>query len=114
MATPITLATTSTTTTAYHVQSFNGCECLTTIHRGLSDFLDYQTNVRLECANLLPPHIAPTNQATCDEIVCHLKEESRHLQTIRQLINLVKRVNNDLQAYYEGHERENSWGDNWQ
>ena len=86
MATPITPATTSTTTTAYHVQSFNGCECLMTIHWGLSDFLNYQTNVQLKCANLLPPHVIPTNQATCDKIVCCLKEESHCLQTICQLI----------------------------
>ena len=104
MAAPITPTMTSTTTTAYHVQSFNGHEHLMTIHQGLSNFLDYQTNVQLKC----------TNQAACDEIIRRLKEESHHPQTIHQLIDSVKQVNNDLQAYYEGHERENSGGDNWQ
>ena len=56
----------------------------------------------------------PHDQTACNEIVCHLKEESHCLQTIHQLIDSVEWVNNDLQAYYEGHERENSWGDNWQ
>ena len=114
MATPIIPTMTGTTPATYHVQSFNGRERLTAIHWGLSDFLNYQTNVWLECANLLPPHVAPANQAACDEIVRCLKEESRHLQTIHQLIDLVERVNNNLQVYYKGHERENSWGDNWQ
>ena len=107
MATPITPTTTGTTTATYHIQSFNGRERLTAIHRGLSDFLDYQMNVWLECANLLPPHVTPTNQAACDKIVCRLKEESHRLQTICQLINLVEQVNNGLQAYYKGHKREN-------
>jgi uncharacterized membrane protein YccC len=114
-----TAATTSQTVTAatskpaaYQVDAFDGHERLAEINRLLADYIRYQSQVRLEAASNLPPLIHSPNSAAHAQIIRHLKDEHRHLEGLKRLINNIDRTNEDLIHEYEDPPVDsNTWGD---
>ena len=68
--------TTSTTNPAYDVPAFNGRKQLTEIHCHLSDFLHYQSHIRLDAATSLPPGTLHANQNERKVIITLLKKNA--------------------------------------
>ena len=66
---------TSTTNPAYDVPAFNGRKQLMEIHHHLSDFLHYQSHIRLDAATSLPPGTLHADRNERKAIIALLKEE---------------------------------------
>ena len=79
---------TLTTNPTYNVPAFNGRKQLTEIHHHLSDFLHYQSHIRLDAATSLPPGTL-------------LKEECLCLQTLKQLIDCIDTNTGKILDLYE-------------
>ena len=92
---------TSTTNPAYNVPAFNGRKQLAEIHCHLSDFLHYQSHIRLNAATSLPPGMLHTNRRECDAIIAIIKEEHLRLQTLKQLIDCINMNNGEILELYE-------------
>ena len=80
---------TLTTNPAYNVPAFNGRKQLAEIHRHLSNFLHYQSHIRLNTATSLPPGMLHANCRERDAIIAIIKEERLCLQTLKQLIDCI-------------------------
>ena len=92
---------TSTTNPAYNVPAFNGRKQLAEIHRHLSDFLHYQSHVRLDATTSLPPGTLHANRRERDAIIAIIKEERLHLQTLKQLIDCIDTNDGEILELYE-------------
>ena len=92
---------TSTTNPTYNVPAFNGRKQLTEIHRHLSDFLHYQSHIRLDAATSLPPGTLHTNCCKRDAIIAIIKEEHLCLQTLKQLIDCIDTNDGETLELYE-------------
>ena len=92
---------TSTTNPTYNVPAFNGRKQLTEIHCHLSDFLHYQSHIRLDAATSLPPGMLHTNRCEHDVIITIIKEERLRLQTLKQLIDCIDMNNGEILELYE-------------
>ena len=92
---------TSTTNPAYNVPAFNGRKQLAEIHRHLSDFLHYQSHVRLDTATSLPPGTLHANRNERKAIIALLKEERLRLQTLKQLIDCINTNTGEILDLYE-------------
>ena len=92
---------TSTTNPAYNVSAFNGRKQLAEVHRHLSDFLHYQSHVRLDAATSLPPGTLQANRRECDAIIAIIKEERLRLQTLKQLIDCIDTNDGEILKLYK-------------
>ena len=92
---------TSTTNPIYNVLAFNGRKQLAEIHRHLSDFLHYQSHIRLDAATSLPPGTLHANQNERKAIIALLKEECLRLQTLKQLIDCIDTNTGEVLELYE-------------
>jgi hypothetical protein len=97
---------------AYPIDAFDGCERLAEINWLLADYIRYQSQVRLEAASNLPPLIHSTDSATGAQIIRRLKDEHRHLEGLKRLINNIDQTNEDLiHEYKDPPVDSNTWGD---
>ena len=92
---------TSTINPAYNVPAFNGRKQLTEIHHHLSDFLHYQSHIRLDATTSLPPGMLHANRNERKAIIVLLKEECLHLQTLKQLIDCIDMNTGEILDLYE-------------
>ena len=92
---------TSTTNPAYNVLAFNGRKQLTEIYRHLSDFLHYQSHVRLDAATSLPPGTLHANHHERDAIITIIKEERLRLHTLKQLIDCIDTNDGEILELYK-------------
>ena len=92
---------TSTTNPAYNVPAFNGRKQLAEIHCHLSDFLHYQSHIRLDATTSLPPGTLHTNHHERDAIITIIKEEHLCLQTLKQLIDCINTNDGEILELYE-------------
>jgi uncharacterized membrane protein YccC len=107
-----TVATATSKPAAYPVDAFDSRECLAEINWLLADYIRYQSQVRLEAASNLPPLIHPADSAARAQIIRHLKDEHRHLEGLKRLINNIDQTNEDLIHEYEDPPVDsNTWGD---
>ena len=116
-STTSSVSTPSPHATAYSVHTFNGLECLTEINWLLTDFIHYQTQVRLEATSCLPLFISTANNSARNQIVTRLKEEHRRLEALKRLITGIDKANEDLIHFYEDPPLDSAWGNNtpgWQ
>ena len=74
---------------AYDVHAFNGRTRLTEIHQLCTDFLHMQSHICLAAASHLPLGTLAANNNKCSTIRLLIKEERKHLITIKQVINLI-------------------------
>ena len=93
--------TTSTTNPAYNVPAFNGRKQLTEIHCHLSNFLHYQSHIRLDAATSLLPGMLQANRNERKVIIALLKEERLRLQTLKQLIDCIDTNTGEILDLYE-------------
>ena len=103
---------TSTTNPTYNVLAFNGRKQLAEIHRHLSDFLHYQSHIRLDAATSLPPGTLHADRNERKAIIALLKEERLHLQTLKQLIDCIDMNTGEVLKLYEESKitHEQDWG----
>ena len=92
---------TLTTNPAYNVLAFNGRKQLVEIHHHLSDFLHYQSHIRLDAATSLPPGMLHVNRNERKAIIALLKEEHLRLQTLKQLIDCIDMNTSEILDLYE-------------
>ena len=92
---------TLTTNPAYNVLAFNGRKQLAEIHRHLSDFLHYQSHIRLNAATALLPGTLHANHRKHDAIITIIKEERLRLQTLKQLIDCINTNDGEILELYE-------------
>ena len=92
---------TSTTYPTYNVPAFNGRKQLAEIHHHLSDFLHYQSHIRLDAATYLPPGTLHANHRKRDAIIAIIKEERLCLQTLKQLIDCIDTNDGEILELYE-------------
>ena len=92
---------TSTTNPAYNVPAFNGRKQLVEIHRHLSDFLHYQSHIRLDAATSLPPGTRHADRNKRKAIIALLKEEHLCLQTLKQLIDCIDTNTGEILNLYK-------------
>ena len=92
---------TSTTNPAYNVLAFNGRKQLAEIHHHLSNFLYYQSHIRLDAATSLPPGTLHADQNERKAIIALLKEERLRLQTLKQLIDCIDTNTGEVLELYE-------------
>jgi hypothetical protein len=95
------MASTSMPNPAYSVPAFNGHECLTRIHQEITDFLHYQSHVRLTAASSLPPSTHAANQQEREAIIEFLKEERSRIRTLQALFDMAENNDMELQVLYE-------------
>ena len=102
---PISLST-------YNVHAFNGRTHLTEIHQLLTDFVHMQSHVRLPAARHLPPGTLLANNNERSMIRSLIKEEQKHLTTIKQVIDLIDTNDAEIEELYdESHLiHDGSWG----
>ncbi|KAF8655489.1 hypothetical protein AX14_008140 [Amanita brunnescens Koide BX004] len=98
--------------TAYDVHAFNGHTHLTEIHQLLTDFAHMQSHVHLPTTSHLPPGTLLANNNERSTIHVLIKEEQKHLTTIKQIIDLINTNNTEIEELYDEsrliHDR--SWG----
>ena len=111
-STASSVSTPSPNAAAYNVNAFDGRERLTEINRLLTDFIRYQTQVRLEAASCLPIFVAAADNGTRNQIVTRLKEEHRRLEALKRLITGIDKANEDLIHFYEDPPLESAWQNN--
>ena len=92
---------TSTTNPTYDVPAFNGRKQLAEIHRHLSDFLHYQSHIRLDAATSLLPGTLHADRNERKAIITLLKEERLRLQTLKQLIDCIDMNTGEVLELYE-------------
>ena len=92
---------TSTTNPAYNVPAFNGRKQLAEIHCHLSDFLHYQSHIRLDATTSLPPGTLHANRNKRKAIIALLKEEHLRLQTLKQLIDCIDMNTSEILDLYK-------------
>ena len=116
-STTSSVSTPSPHATAYSVHAFDGRECLTEINWLLTDFIRYQTQVRLEAASCLPLFVSAADNGACNQIVTRLKEEHCCLKALKRLITGIDKANQDLIHFYQDPPLDSAWGNNaprWQ
>ena len=103
---------TSTTNSAYNVPAFNGRKQLAEIHHHLSDFLHYQSHIRLDATTSLPPGTLHADRNERKAIIALLKEERLRLQTLKQLIDCIDTNTGEVLKLYEESKvtHEQDWG----
>ena len=99
---------------AYPVSTFDGREQLTEIHHLLTDYYHYQVHTRFDATSYLPPIITQADGNACRQIVQQLRDEHRRLETLKRLINMIDKGNEDLIYYYDHPELEGgmTWNTN--
>ena len=90
----------TTSNPAYNVPAFNRRKQLAEIHR-LSDFLHYQSHIRLNATTSLLPGTLHADQNERKAIIALLKEERLHLQTLKQLINCIDTDTSEILDLYK-------------
>ena len=98
---PCTMDATTTSNPAYNVPAFNRRKQLVDIHCHLTDFLHYQSHIRLDAATSLPPGTLHTDRNERKAIIALLKEEHLHLQTLKQLIDCIDMNTGKILNLYE-------------
>ena len=98
--------------TAYDVHAFNGRTRLTEIHQLCTDFLHMQSHTRLAAASHLPPGTLAANNNECSTIRSLIKEERKHLITIKQVIDLIDTNDAEIEELYDESRfiHDGSWG----
>ena len=82
------MASTSTTNPAYNVPSFNSRDRLVALHKEITDFLHYQSHVRLAATESLPPHTSSANERERETIIEFLKEECARIRMLKCLLEM--------------------------
>jgi hypothetical protein len=95
-----TMASTSTPNPAYSVPAFNGREHLVCIHQEITDFLCYQSHIRLATTSSLLPGTRAAHQQEWEAIIEFLKEERSHIWTL-QALDMAENNDTELQGLYE-------------
>ncbi|KAF8624588.1 hypothetical protein AX14_011749 [Amanita brunnescens Koide BX004] len=103
----------STTTSAVSVDAFDRRSRLGEAHQALTNFLHYQSHVQFAAAASLPPHVLPADDNERKEIIRLLKNETRALNTLEKLINVIWANNKELEESYAAARPEAMWGDQW-
>ena len=97
---------------AYDIQAFNGHTCLTKIHQLLTDFAHMQSHVCLAAASHLPPGMLFANEHEWKMICLLIKEEWKHLTTIKQIVDLIDTNDAEIEELYDESRliHNGSWG----
>ena len=95
------MASTSQTNPAYSVPAFNACDRLLRIHEEISNFLHYQSHVRLAAASSLPPGTRPAHEQEREAILVFLREERSRIRTLKALLDAVDLNDQELIHLYE-------------
>jgi hypothetical protein len=95
------MASTSTPNPTYSIPAFNGHERLVCIHQEITDFLHYQSHVRLAAASCLPPGTRAAHQQEREVIIEFLKEECSRIRTLRALLDVAENNDMELQGLYK-------------
>ena len=90
----------TSTPTAFSIGAFDGRERLARIHQEISDFLHYQSHVRLFAATSLPPTVPHPDDESKERIIKLLKEENRRLKVLHKLLNSLEANNEELVQTY--------------
>ena len=111
-STASSVSTLSPHAAAYSVHAFDGRERLMEINQLLTDFIRYQTQVRLKAASCLPLFVSAADNGARNQIVTRLKEEHRRLEALKRLITGIDKANEDLIHFYEDPPLESAWQNN--
>ena len=98
--------TPSTSSAAYPISTFNRHKQLAEIHCLLADCYQYQVHTRFNAASYLPPIITQADGNARQQIVQQLRDKHCHLKTLKRLINMIDKGNEDLIYYYDHPELE--------
>ena len=94
---------------AFPVSAFDGCDRIAEIHKLLTDFIRFQTHVRLEASANLPrleasanlPRLIPApNFNDRRKIVKLLEDEGKQIQLLRCLLDTIDKENEVLYYLY--------------
>jgi hypothetical protein len=94
---------------AFDIGAFDGRERLASIHREITDFLHYQSHVRLYAAASLPPKVPRPNDDAKDRIVRLLREENRRLKNLHKLLQTLEANNKEIIETYESTPTDYDW-----
>jgi hypothetical protein len=86
---------------ALDVSAFDGRPRIARLHQELTDFLHYQSHVRLYAATSLPPSVPEPDNQAWKNILQLIREEQRRIGILRWLLNTTKANNKDLIATYD-------------
>ena len=81
------------------------------IHKQLTDILHYQSHIQLDAATSLPPGTLAANRHEQDAIISIIKEEHLHLQTLKQVIDLIDTNNAEILGLYQ--ESKDTHAEDW-
>jgi hypothetical protein len=109
LVTPTPAETPSEPNPAFNIGAFDGRERLATLHREITDFLHYQSHVRLYAASSLPPLVPRPDDDAKLRITYLLQEENRRLKNLHKLLNQVEANNKELIEIYESTRTDYDW-----
>jgi len=78
---------------AFDVSAFDGCRQFQEIHELLSDFIHYQSHIQSHLSTSLPLEIPRPNEEQRQSILDLLKEENHKVQTLRDLLEIIRKNN---------------------
>jgi hypothetical protein len=81
------------------------------LHQELTDFLHFQSHIRLYAVSQLPPFVSPPDTAAKRIILERLKEEQRRLGILKWLIDTIEANNKDVIETLEA-ASSTAWGEN--
>ena len=96
----------------YNIHAFNGCTHLIEIHQLLTDFAHMQSHVCLPATSHLPLGTLLANNNKWAAIHTLIKEEQKHLATIKQIIDLIDINDAKIEELYNKSRliHDGSWG----
>ena len=97
------------TNPAFDIGAFDGRERLTGLHREITDFLHYQSHVRLYAASSLPPTVPRPDDDAKLRIISLLQEENRRLKNLHKLLKQIEANNKELIEIYESTRTDYDW-----
>src|SRR6266566_1330920 len=85
---------------AFDVPAFDAREWYQEIHAEITDFLHYQSHVRLFAASSLPAEIPEPRNEDRNRIVDLLCEENKRIKTLKWLLDIWEQNNSDILDAY--------------
>jgi len=97
-----TTAPTNTTVAnpAFDVPAFDGRARYQEIHSEITDFLHYQSHVRLFAASSLPAEVPKPQNEDRNHIINLLREENKRIKTLKWLLDVWEQNNTDILDAY--------------
>ncbi len=77
----------------FDISTFNGRQRFQEIHELLSEFIHYQSHIQSHLATTLPLEIPHPNKEQWQLILNLLKEENCDVQTLRDLLEIIRKNN---------------------